>query len=83
LRDLYAGEPLDPVYGFVLNRKPPGFVAEPLNALGFGQDQREQAACSSAGLLTQGVPPRTLRRRMRARAIRPRKSDVGATKGNT
>jgi glycine/D-amino acid oxidase-like deaminating enzyme len=23
LRDLYAGEPLDPVYDLVLNRKPP------------------------------------------------------------
>jgi glycine/D-amino acid oxidase-like deaminating enzyme len=35
LRDLYAGEPLDPVYDFVLNRKPPRVPGEPLNALGF------------------------------------------------
>ena len=40
LRDLYAGEPLDPVYDFVLNRKPPRFVGEPLNALGFALCKR-------------------------------------------
>jgi glycine/D-amino acid oxidase-like deaminating enzyme len=35
LRDLYAGEPLDPVYDFVLNRKPPRAPGEPLASLGF------------------------------------------------
>jgi glycine/D-amino acid oxidase-like deaminating enzyme len=40
LRDLIAGEPLDPVYDFVLNRKPPRAPAEPLTSLGFGLAKR-------------------------------------------
>jgi glycine/D-amino acid oxidase-like deaminating enzyme len=40
LRDLYAGETLDPVYDFVLNRKPPRIPGEPLTSLGFGLSKR-------------------------------------------
>jgi glycine/D-amino acid oxidase-like deaminating enzyme len=40
LRDLVAGEPLDPVYDFVLNRKPPRAPGEPLTSLGFGLAKR-------------------------------------------
>lgn len=40
LRDLVAGEPLDPVYDFVLNRKPPGTPGEPLTSVGFGLAKR-------------------------------------------
>ncbi len=40
LRDLYAGEPLDPVYDFVLNRKPPRIPGEPLASLGFALAKR-------------------------------------------
>ncbi len=40
LRDLIAGEPLDPVYDFVLNRKPPRAPGEPLTSLGFGLAKR-------------------------------------------
>jgi glycine/D-amino acid oxidase-like deaminating enzyme len=40
LRDLYAGEPIDPVYGFVLNRKPPRTPGEPLTSLGWGLGKR-------------------------------------------
>jgi gamma-glutamylputrescine oxidase len=40
LRDLVAGEPLDPVYDFVLNRKPPRAPGEPLTSLGFGVAKR-------------------------------------------
>jgi len=40
LRDLVAGEPLDPVYDFVLNRKPPRAPGEPLTSLGFALAKR-------------------------------------------
>ena len=40
LRDLVAGEPLDPVYDFILNRKPPRTPGEPLTSLGFGLAKR-------------------------------------------
>ncbi len=40
LRALVAGEPLDPVYDFVLNRKPPRSPGEPLTSLGFGLGKR-------------------------------------------
>jgi len=40
LRDLVAGEPLDPVYDFVLNRKPPRAPGEPLTSVGFGLAKR-------------------------------------------
>jgi glycine/D-amino acid oxidase-like deaminating enzyme len=40
LRDLIAGEPLDPVYDFMLNRKPPRAPGEPLTSLGFGLAKR-------------------------------------------
>jgi glycine/D-amino acid oxidase-like deaminating enzyme len=40
LRDLVAGEPLDPVYDFVLNRKPPRIPGEPFTSLGFGLAKR-------------------------------------------
>jgi glycine/D-amino acid oxidase-like deaminating enzyme len=40
LRNLVAGEPLDPVYDFLLNRKPPRAPGEPLNSLGFGLVKR-------------------------------------------
>jgi hypothetical protein len=40
LRDLVAGEPLDPVYDFVLNRKPPRSPGEPLTSVGFGLAKR-------------------------------------------
>jgi glycine/D-amino acid oxidase-like deaminating enzyme len=40
LRDLYAGEPLDPVYDFVLNRKPPRIPGEPLTSVGWGLTKR-------------------------------------------
>jgi gamma-glutamylputrescine oxidase len=40
LRDLIAGEPLDPVYDFVLNRKPPRAPGEPLTSLGFALAKR-------------------------------------------
>ena len=41
LRDLAAGEPLDPVYDLVLNRKPPRTPGEPLTYLGFGLAKRD------------------------------------------
>ncbi|MFQ5380141.1 MAG: FAD-dependent oxidoreductase [Dehalococcoidia bacterium] len=40
LRDLVAGEPLDPAYEFMLNRKPPRAPGEPLTSLGFGLAKR-------------------------------------------
>jgi glycine/D-amino acid oxidase-like deaminating enzyme len=40
LRDLVAGEPLDPVYDFVLNRRPPRVPGEPLTSLGFALAKR-------------------------------------------
>jgi glycine/D-amino acid oxidase-like deaminating enzyme len=40
LRDLVAGEPLHPVYDFMLNRKPPRAPGEPLTSLGFGFAKR-------------------------------------------
>jgi glycine/D-amino acid oxidase-like deaminating enzyme len=40
LRDLVAGEPLDPVYDFVLNRKPPRVPGEPFTSLGYGLMKR-------------------------------------------
>ena len=40
LRDLVAGEPLDPVYDFVLNRRPPRAPGEPLTSLGFSLAKR-------------------------------------------
>jgi glycine/D-amino acid oxidase-like deaminating enzyme len=40
LRDLVAGEPLDPVYDFVLNRKPPRIPGEPFTSVGFGLAKR-------------------------------------------
>ncbi len=40
LRDLVAGEPLDRVYDFVLNRKPPRAPGEPLTSVGFGLAKR-------------------------------------------
>ena len=40
LRDLYAGEPLDPVYDFVLNRMPPRIPGEPLTSVGYGLAKR-------------------------------------------
>jgi glycine/D-amino acid oxidase-like deaminating enzyme len=40
LRDLYAGEPLDPVYDFVLNRKPPRIPGEPFTSVGVGLAKR-------------------------------------------
>jgi glycine/D-amino acid oxidase-like deaminating enzyme len=40
LRDLVAGESLDPVYDFVLNRKPPRSPGEPLTSVGFGLAKR-------------------------------------------
>jgi gamma-glutamylputrescine oxidase len=40
LRDLVAGEPLDPAYDFVLNRKPPRAPGEPLASLGFALAKR-------------------------------------------
>ena len=40
LRDLVAGEPLDPMYDFVLNRKPPRAPGEPLTSLGFSLAKR-------------------------------------------
>jgi gamma-glutamylputrescine oxidase len=40
LRDLVAGEPLDPVYDFVLDRKPPRIPGEPLASLGFAVAKR-------------------------------------------
>jgi glycine/D-amino acid oxidase-like deaminating enzyme len=40
LRDLVAGEPLDPVYDFVLDRKPPRVPGEPLTSLGAGLAKR-------------------------------------------
>ena len=35
-----SGEPLDPVYDFVLNRKPPRAPGEPLTSLGFALAKR-------------------------------------------
>jgi glycine/D-amino acid oxidase-like deaminating enzyme len=40
LRDLVAGEPLDPVYDFVLNRQPPRAPGEPLTSVGFSLAKR-------------------------------------------
>jgi glycine/D-amino acid oxidase-like deaminating enzyme len=40
LRDLVAGEPLDPAYDFMLDRKPPRAPGEPLTSLGFGLAKR-------------------------------------------
>jgi len=40
LRDMVAGEPLDPAYDFVLNRKPPRAPGEPLASLGFALAKR-------------------------------------------
>jgi glycine/D-amino acid oxidase-like deaminating enzyme len=40
LRDLVAGEPLDPVYDFILDRKPPRAPGEPLTSLGLGLAKR-------------------------------------------
>jgi glycine/D-amino acid oxidase-like deaminating enzyme len=40
LRDLVAGEPLDPVYDFVLNRKPPRIPGEPFASVGFALSKR-------------------------------------------
>ena len=40
LRDLVAGEPLDPAYDFVLNRKPPRAPGEPLTSVGFSLAKR-------------------------------------------
>jgi glycine/D-amino acid oxidase-like deaminating enzyme len=40
LRDLVTGEPLDPMYDFVLNRKPPRTPGEPLTSLGFSLAKR-------------------------------------------
>ena len=40
LRDLVAGEPLDPVYDFVLNRKPPRIPGEPFTSVGFALAKR-------------------------------------------
>jgi glycine/D-amino acid oxidase-like deaminating enzyme len=40
LRDLVAGEPLDPVYDFVLNRKPPRIPGEPFTSVGFALSKR-------------------------------------------
>jgi gamma-glutamylputrescine oxidase len=40
LRDLYAGEPLDPVYDFVLNRMPPRIPGEPFTSVGYGLAKR-------------------------------------------
>jgi glycine/D-amino acid oxidase-like deaminating enzyme len=40
LRDLVAGEPLDPAYDFMLHRKPPRAPGEPLTSLGFGLVKR-------------------------------------------
>ena len=35
-----AGEPLDPVYDFVLNRKPPRIPGEPFTSVGWGLAKR-------------------------------------------
>jgi glycine/D-amino acid oxidase-like deaminating enzyme len=40
LRDLVAGEPLDPVYDFALNRKPPRIPGEPFTSVGFSLGKR-------------------------------------------
>lgn len=40
LRDLVAGEPIDPAYDFILHRKPPRAPGEPLTSLGFGLAKR-------------------------------------------
>jgi hypothetical protein len=40
LRDLVAGEPLDPVYDFVRNRKPPRIPGEPLTSVGWSLTKR-------------------------------------------
>jgi glycine/D-amino acid oxidase-like deaminating enzyme len=40
LRDLVAGEPIDPAYDFILNRQPPRAPGEPLTSLGFGLAKR-------------------------------------------
>ena len=40
LRDMVAGEPIDPAYDFVLNRKPPRAPGEPLASLGFALAKR-------------------------------------------
>ncbi|MBW2494878.1 MAG: FAD-dependent oxidoreductase [Deltaproteobacteria bacterium] len=40
LRDLIAGEPLDRVYDFVLNRKPPRIPGEPFTSAGWGLAKR-------------------------------------------
>ena len=40
LRDLVAGEPLDPVFDFVLNRQPPRAPGEPLTSVGFSLAKR-------------------------------------------
>jgi hypothetical protein len=40
LRDMVAGEPIDPAYDFVLNRKPPRAPGEPLTSLGFALAKR-------------------------------------------
>jgi glycine/D-amino acid oxidase-like deaminating enzyme len=40
LRDMVAGEPLDPAYDFVLNRKPPRAPGAPLASLGFALAKR-------------------------------------------
>ena len=40
LRDLVAGEPLDPSYAFLLDRKPRRAPGEPLTSLGFGIAKR-------------------------------------------
>jgi hypothetical protein len=40
LRDLVAGEPLDPVYDFVLNRKPPRIPGEPFASVGYALGKR-------------------------------------------
>ncbi len=40
LRDMVAGEPIDPAYDFLLNRKPPRAPGEPLTSLGFALAKR-------------------------------------------
>jgi glycine/D-amino acid oxidase-like deaminating enzyme len=40
IRDLYAGDPIDPAYDFLINRKPPAAPPEPIRSLGFALYKR-------------------------------------------
>jgi glycine/D-amino acid oxidase-like deaminating enzyme len=40
LSKIYAGEPIDPVFEFALNRKPPWILPEPFTSAGFALARR-------------------------------------------